>query len=115
MSTLPWRSAPVLPADGHREPLRRHLDTALAELWAESPTPVWVADDVGRIVYTNPAAYRAFNGTGVQQAAERIAQVAAERPIRVARAEAESPMIDVSPLADAAGRRVGWLAIGAAS
>jgi PAS domain-containing protein len=84
-----------------------HLDS-LAELWSQVPTPVWVADAAGTIVYSNRAA-RLQNG--VREVAARISEAMLRPQSPVAGKPANGPPIDVSPLADGQNRRLGWLAM----
>jgi hypothetical protein len=94
--------------------LRRHLDSCLSELWADLPAPVWVADARGDIIYVNRTAETSCNGAGLGQATACIAAAlrgkAGSRP--AAASDEGRPTIEVSPLIDGCGQRVGWLAIG---
>lgn len=93
--------------------LRRHVESCLADLWADLPAPVWVADARGNIVFVNRIADRTCNGDGRRQAAARIAEVLNRNPAAgPASASNGRTTIEVSPLLDGYGQRVGWLAIG---
>ncbi|MGB9625992.1 MAG: PAS domain-containing protein [Phycisphaerae bacterium] len=114
MSTTTALRSGLSSAEQEEEILRQHLDACLRELWADLPAPVWVADARGRIVYANYSARDACNGAGLRQASARIAEVlqGEAKPRGEAAAQARSAM-EISPLIDGRGRRVGWLAIGA--
>jgi len=101
--------------DGRPEALRQHLESCLADVWAEAPAPVWVADVRGQIVYANRIAREGCDGPGLRHAAARIAEVIGGGPPPAAARPGGLPALDIAPLIDGCGQRVGWLAIGAAT
>jgi hypothetical protein len=113
-TAVPGGAASV--GEGRSNALRQHLESCLAELWADAPAPVWVADALGQIVYANPTAKKCCNGTGLREAANRIAETIGGA--RISRSVAPDSTvggpIDVAPLLDGSGQRLGWLAIGPA-
>ncbi len=114
MSTTTALRSGLSAAEQEEQTLRRHLDTCLRELWADLPAPVWVADARGRVMYANHTARDACNGAGLREASARIAEVLrGEAEPRGEAAAHRRPAIEVSPLIDGCGRRIGWLAIGA--
>jgi len=86
--------------------LDSHLDS-LADLWSQAPTPVWVADAAGTIVYSNRAA-RLHDG--VREVATRIGEAMLRCPAPAAECANGQP-IEVSPLVDGRNRRLGWVAM----
>jgi len=78
------------------------------DLWALAPTPVWIADVSGTIVYSNPAA-RFSNRLGEVAASIGEAMLRSRLPHAVG--SADSRPIDVSALVDGRNRRLGWLAM----
>jgi len=111
-TTAASRSGPSS-VEQEEEILRRHLDACLRELWADLPAPVWVADARGRIMYANHTARDACNGAGLRQASARIAEILrGEANTQTVTATQRRPAVEISPLIDGCGRRIGWLAIG---
>lgn len=98
--------------DDTTDALWSHVATCLAKLWGPCSTPVWVADTQGRIVYTNLAAEVSRNGAGRRHASASVAAVAGHAAVPP---PSQYPPLEIAPLTDATGRRLGWLAIATAT
>lgn len=95
-------------ADNRCDELRRFLINGISTLWTHSQTPIWVSDCTGRIVYANPAALqtRDLQLNGI--AARQLAFTAGNSHM----GSSDGEQIEISPLLDGHGRRLGWLALG---
>jgi predicted amidohydrolase YtcJ len=114
VSMLTVEPAPHAGRDQRLTHLRHHLENCLADLWAGSDTPVWMTDEDGRIVYANRAAEWCNGSSKRTSVPDRIAAAVAAATDACALLEG-SPPIEISPLLDGHGHRLGWLAIAPAA